>query len=500
LILRIFSIRITVLNKQNLNMGENNKHDEKKITPRKSDFSQWYLDVIRVADLVEHGPVKGTMIIKPYGYAIWENIQKEFDVRIKETGVENAYFPLFIPYEFLQREKTHVEGFSPEVAVVTHAGGEELKEPFVVRPTSETIMYDAYSRWVTSYKDLPVLINQWANVVRWEVRPRLFLRSTEFLWQEGHTAHATAKEADERAQMMLGIYRDFAKEFLAMPMYTGKKTDSERFAGAYITYTTEAMMQDGKALQFATSHNLGDKFAKVFNLKFTDENGDTKYCYQTSWGMSTRSIGGLIMVHSDDNGLVLPPKVAPVQVVVVPVWPKEEFKNEVNSEVEKIMNELKVDFRVKADLSDERVGEKLYKWEKKGVPVRLEIGPRDIKEGCVVLSRRDTGEKITVKRDELKKKIFNLLEEIQENLYRNALKRMEKNTERVETYDDFKKAIDNKKFVLGYWAGSSEDEKQLKTETMATVRCFPFEHEDESGKCFYTGKDGAKLALFARSY
>ena len=483
-----------------MNMGENNKHDEKKITPRKSDFSQWYLDVIRVADLVEHGPVKGTMIIKPYGYAIWENIQKEFDVRIKETGVENAYFPLFIPYEFLQREKTHVEGFSPEVAVVTHAGGEELKEPFVVRPTSETIMYDAYSRWVTSYKDLPVLINQWANVVRWEVRPRLFLRSTEFLWQEGHTAHATAKEADERAQMMLGIYRDFAKEFLAMPMYTGKKTDSERFAGAYITYTTEAMMQDGKALQFATSHNLGDKFAKVFNLKFTDENGDTKYCYQTSWGMSTRSIGGLIMVHSDDNGLVLPPKVAPVQVVVVPVWPKEEFKNEVNSEVEKIMNELKVDFRVKADLSDERVGEKLYKWEKKGVPVRLEIGPRDIKEGCVVLSRRDTGEKITVKRDELKEKISNLLEEIQENLYRNALKRMEENTVRADNYEEMAKAVSEKKFVLAYWAGSSDDEDKLKAETQATIRCFPTEYEKESGRCIVTGNEKARLALIAKSY
>lgn len=481
-------------------MGENNKHDEKKITPRKSDFSQWYLDVIRVADLVEHGPVKGTMIIKPYGYAIWENIQKELDARIKETGVENAYFPLFIPYEFLQREKTHVEGFSPEVAVVTHAGGEELKEPFVVRPTSETIMYDAYSRWVTSYKDLPVLINQWANVVRWEVRPRLFLRSTEFLWQEGHTAHATAKEADERAQMMLGIYRDFAKEFLAMPMYTGKKTDSERFAGADITYTTEAMMQDGKALQFATSHNLGDKFAKVFNLKFTDENGDTKYCFQTSWGMSTRAIGGLIMVHSDDNGLVLPPKVAPVQVVVIPVWPKEEFKEVVNIEVEKILGELKVEFRVKADLSDERVGEKLYKWEKKGVPLRLEIGPREIKENIVILSRRDTGEKLEVKRNELKEKITALLVEIQDNLYSNALKRMEENTVRVESYDEFKKAIEDKKFVLGFWAGSSDEEAQLKNDTMATVRCFPFEHKDESGKCFYTGKEGAKLALFAKSY
>lgn len=326
------------------------------------------------------------------------------------------------------------------------------------------------------------------------------MRSTEFLWQEGHTAHATPEEADERAQMMLRIYKKFAEEFLAIPLYSGKKTDSERFAGADITYTTEAMMQDGKALQFATSHNLGDKFAKVFNLKFTDENGDTKYCFQTSWGMSTRAIGGLIMVHSDDNGLVLPPKVAPVQVVVIPVWPKEEFKEVVNIEVEKILGELKVEFRVKADLSDERVGEKLYKWEKKGVPLRLEIGPREIKENIVILSRRDTGEKLEVKRNELKEKITALLVEIQDNLYSNALKRMEENTVRVESYDEFKKAIEDKKFVLGFWAGSSDEEAQLKNDTMATVRCFPFEHKDESGKCFYTGKEGAKLALFAKSY
>ncbi|MBP8979198.1 proline--tRNA ligase [Candidatus Dojkabacteria bacterium] len=474
--------------------------DEKKITSREEDFSQWYLDVIKVSDFVEHGPVRGTMIIKPYGYAIWENIKKEFDKRIKATGVENASFPLFIPNEFLHREAKHVEGFSPEVVAVTHAGGEELKEPFVIRPTSETIIYDAYSRWVESYKDLPILINQWANVVRWELRPRLLLRSTEFLWQEGHTAHATPEEADERAQQMLLEYKKFAEEILAIPVFVGKKTDSERFAGADITYTTEAMMQDGKALQFATSHNLGDKFAKAFNIKFVDENGDIKYCYQTSWGMSTRSLGGLIMVHSDDSGLVVPPKVAPYEVVIIPVWPKPEDREMVDKEVEKLQETLEKDFRVKVDDTDLRVGEKFYKWEKKGAPLRLEIGPRDIKEGHVVLARRDTGEKVTVKMEDLTKEIKRLLEDIQQNLFDIAKKRMDENTVRVETYDAFKKAIEESKFVLGYWVGDSDDEAKLKEETMATVRCFPFEHEDERGKCFYTGKDGAKLALFARSY
>ena len=474
--------------------------EQKKITSRDKDFSQWYLDVIRFAELVEHGPVKGTMIIRPYGYAVWENIQKELDRRIKETGVENAYFPLFIPNEFLQREKSHGEGFSPEVAVVTHAGGKELEEPLVVRPTSETIIYDAYSRWVTSYKDLPVLINQWANVVRWEIRPRLLLRSTEFLWQEGHTAHATAQEADQRAQMMLAVYKDFAQEYLAIPLYAGKKTDSERFAGADITYTTEAMMQDGKALQFATSHNLGDKFAKVFDLKFTDEDGQTKYCFQTSWGLSTRSMGGLIMVHSDDSGLVLPPKVAPYQVVIIPVYPKPEDQDGVNKEVEKIVNTLKGEFRVNIDYSDSRIGEKFYKWEKKGVPIRLEIGPRDIANKSVVLSRRDTGEKITVEIEKLSDEIKKLLDDIQRNLFEMAKKRMDENTVRVENYDEFKKIIEEKKFVLGYWSGSAEDEDTLKAETQATVRCFPMEYEGELGKCIFTGKEKSKLALFAKSY
>lgn len=478
----------------------NSSMEQKKITSRDTDFSQWYLDVIKFAEIVEHGPVKGTMIIRPYGYAVWENIQKELDRRIKETGVENAYFPLFIPNEFLQREKSHVEGFSPEVAVVTHAGGKELEEPLVVRPTSETIIYDAYSRWVTSYKDLPLLINQWANVVRWEIRPRLLLRSTEFLWQEGHTAHATAQEADQRAQMMLAVYKDFAQEYLAIPLYAGKKTDSERFAGADITYTTEAMMQDGKALQFATSHNLGDKFAKVFDLKFTDEDGQTKYCFQTSWGLSTRSMGGLIMVHSDDSGLVLPPKVAPYQVVIIPVYPKPEDRDEVNKEVEKIVDSLGGEFRVNVDYSDSRIGEKFYKWEKKGVPIRLEIGPRDIANKSVVLSRRDTGEKVTVDIEKLSDEIRKLLDDIQKNLFDKAKKRMDENTVRVESYDEFKKVIEEKKFVLGYWSGSAEDEDTLKAETQATVRCFPMEYEGELGKCIVTGKEKSKLALFAKSY
>ena len=478
----------------------NSSMEQKKITSRDTDFSQWYLDVIKFAEIVEHGPVKGTMIIRPYGYAVWENIQKELDRRIKETGVENAYFPLFIPNEFLQREKSHVEGFSPEVAVVTHAGGKELEEPLVVRPTSETIIYDAYSRWVTSYKDLPLLINQWANVVRWEIRPRLLLRSTEFLWQEGHTAHATAQEADQRAQMMLAVYKDFAQEYLAIPLYAGKKTDSERFAGADITYTTEAMMQDGKALQFATSHNLGDKFAKVFDLKFTDEDGQTKYCFQTSWGLSTRSMGGLIMVHSDDSGLVLPPKVAPYQVVIIPVYPKPEDRDEVNKEVEKIVDSLGGEFRVNVDHSDSRIGEKFYKWEKKGVPIRLEIGPRDIANKSVVLSRRDTGEKVTVEIAKLSDEIRKLLDNIQKNLFDKAKKRMDENTVRVESYDEFKKVIEEKKFVLGYWSGSAEDEDTLKAETQATVRCFPMEYEGELGKCIVTGKEKSKLALFAKSY
>ncbi len=479
---------------------EDSKFNEKKITSREENFSKWYLDIIKVAELVEHGPIKGTMIIKPYGYAMWENIQAELDRRIKETGVKNAYFPLFIPNEFLQREASHIEGFSPEVVVVTHAGGEELKDPFVVRPTSETIIYDSYSRWITSYKDLPVLINQWANVVRWEIRPRLFLRSTEFLWQEGHTAHRNAEEADERAKMMLNVYKDFAEEFLAIPMMYGRKTDSERFAGADITYTTEPMMQDGKALQFATSHNLGDKFAKAFNIKFVDEKGESQYCFQTSWGLSTRSLGALVMTHSDDSGLVLPPKVAPIQVIIIPVWPKEEDKETVNKDVEKLKDDLLRDFRVEVDYEDTRVGEKFYKWEKKGVPLRVEIGPRDISNGTVLLARRDTGEKLEVKITELREKVKLLLEGIQNSLLEKARKRMEENTVEVKNYDEFKKAIDEKKFVLAFWDGSAEDEEQIKNETGATARCFVTGRDSERGECFLTKKQDGKLVLFAKSY
>lgn len=476
------------------------KHEDKKITTKEQDFSQWYQDIIDVAELAEHGPVKGTMIIKPYGYAIWENIQKNLDLRIKETGVENAYFPLLIPENFLKKEESHIEGFAPEVAVVTFAGGKKLKEALILRPTSETIIYDSFSRWIHSHSDLPILINQWANVVRWELRPRLFLRTTEFLWQEGHTAHATAGEADERARMMLEVYRKFAQEILAIPVILGQKTEKEKFAGAQKTYAAEAMMQDGKALQLATSHNLGDNFAKVFGLEFTDVDGKSKFCSQTSWGLSTRTIGGVIMAHSDNYGLALPPKIAPVQLVIIPVWPKEESKTEVNPVVGEIEKKLKLLFRVKTDYDDSRVGEKFYKWEKKGVPLRMEIGPRDIKENSAILVRRDNKEKIVVKISDLEVEIGNLLEKIQQNMYEVVKERMVSNTVKVDTWDDFKKKIEEKCFVLAHWCGETEIEKKIKDETGATIRCIPFDSIDERGKCVYSEKPSSKRVIFAKSY
>lgn len=473
--------------------------NNKAITPQEQDFSAWYQDVVEIADLAEHGPVKGTMIIKPYGYALWEAIQKDLDARIKETGVENAYFPLLIPEQFLKKEENHIEGFSPEIAVVTFAGGKKLPEALIIRPTSETIIYDAFSRWIVSHRDLPVLINQWCNVVRWEVKPRLFLRTTEFLWQEGHTAHRNVAEADERARMMLQVYKDFAEQFLAVPVISGQKSNTEKFAGAHITYTIEAMMHDGKALQFATSHNLGTNFAKAFNLSYTDVDGTSQLCGQTSWGLSTRTIGGLIMVHGDDSGLKLPPKVAPIQVIIVPVWPKEEFKAEVNSFVEKLASTLQ-EFRIKVDNTEARVGDKFYKWEKKGVPLRVEVGPRDIKDNVVVLVRRDTGEKLKVRLEELNETIHNLMIEIQNNMFEQAKKRMNDNIIKVDTWEEFKDGINNKKFILAHWCGSAEVENQIKEETGATIRCIPFDSPEEDGNCVRSGEKSAKRVLFAKSY
>lgn len=475
------------------------KHEEKKITARKKDFSQWYQDIIEVADLAEHGPVRGTMIIKPYGYALWENIQKELDARIKATGVENVYFPLFIPEHFLKKEESHVEGFSPEVAVVTYAGGKKLKEALIVRPTSETIIYDAFSKWITSYRDLPILVNQWANVVRWEVRPRLFLRTTEFLWQEGHTAHKDNNEADERARLMLKIYKDFAEQFLAVPVIPGRKTEKERFAGADTTYTIEAMMQDGKALQFATSHNLGNNFAKAFGLEFTDIDGTSKFCSQTSWGLSTRTIGGVIMVHSDDKGLKLPPKAAPIQVAIIPIWPKGNSKSTINSFVEKLIKRL-YKFRIKADFSESRAGDKFYKWEKKGVPLRIEVGPRDIKENSVVLARRDTGEKANVEINDLEQAISKLLADIQEDMFKAAKQYMDSNIVNVKNWEEFQDAIKNRKFVSAHWSGSSDIENKIKEETGATIRCIPFDSKDEAGKCVYSNEESKRRVIFAKAY
>ena len=475
--------------------------DEKHLTPRAEDYNQWYLDVIAAADMAQHSPVKGCMVIKPYGYAIWERIQAILDARFKETGVENAYFPLFIPQSLLTREADHVEGFAPEVAVVTHAGGEKLEEPLVIRPTSETIMYETFKDWIHSYRDLPLLIKQWANVVRWEKRTRLFLRTTEFLWQEGHTVHATHEQADERARMMLEVYRDFAENVMAIPVIPGQKSESEKFAGAHRTYCLEAMMQDGRALQFATSHDLGQNFAKAFDVKFTDEQNVEQFAWQTSWGLSTRTIGGLIMAHSDDKGLIVPPRLAPIQVVVVPLWFKDEQRAEVLSQAEKIAALLKtVGVRVKIDQKEGRPGEKFYEWEKKGVPLRLELGPKDLLNEKVVVARRDSGEKEDVSFSNLAIEIPKRLEEIQGALFARAKAYRDQRSVRVDTWDAFKMAIENGKFVLAHWCGEAEVEAKIKEETNATIRCLPFEAPEEKGVCVLSGKPSQRRVVFARAY
>lgn len=480
---------------------EQSKFEEKKITSRAEDYSQWYLDVIEAADLAENSPVKGCMIIKPYGYALWEKTQKILDEKFKLTGVQNAYFPMLIPEKLLKKEEDHVEGFSPEVAVVTHAGGKKLEEPLVLRPTSETIMYEVFSKWIRSHRDLPLLINQWANVIRWEMRTRLFLRTTEFLWQEGHTVHSTEKEAEERALMMLNIYKDFAENYMAIPTIPGKKSESEKFAGAKGTYTIETMMQDGKALQFATSHNLGQNFAKAFDVTFLDESSNRQYGWQTSWGLSTRTIGGLIMTHSDDKGLVLPPKIASVQIVIVPIIPKEWDKQLVEEESQNIFSNLtSAGFSVKLDNREIRPGEKYYEWEKKGVPLRVEIGPKDIAANSVMVVRRDTGEKKVVLIPELKENVSNILELIQSNLFEQAKNRLVNNIVLVDTWDEFTKAIEEGKFVKAHWSGDTEVETQIKEETGATVRCFPLDEKEEEGFCIKSGKPSKIRVIFAKSY
>lgn len=480
---------------------EQSKFEEKKITSRANDYSQWYLDVIDAAELAENAPVRGCMIIKPYGYALWEKTQKILDEKFKSSGVENAYFPMLIPESLLKKEEKHVEGFAPEVAVVTHAGGKKLEEPLVVRPTSETIMYEVFSKWIRSYRDLPLLINQWANVIRWEMRTRLFLRTTEFLWQEGHTVHSTEAEAEKRALMMLDVYKDFAENYMAIPVIPGRKSEAEKFAGASGTYTVEAMMQDGKALQFATSHNLGQNFAKVFDVTFLDESNSKQFGWQTSWGLSTRVIGGLIMTHSDDKGLVLPPKIASIQVVIVPIIPKEWDKQLVSEESQSILNNLiSRGYSVKIDDRDMRPGEKFYEWEKKGVPLRVEVGPKDIANNSVVIVRRDTGEKKIIPLPELADTVGIILEMIQSNLFDKAKSRLTENTISVDTWDDFLKGIESGKFVKAHWSGNAEVEALIKEETGATVRCFPLDQEKEDGTCIKSGKPSTGRVIFAKSY
>ena len=486
----------------------------KKITDRSEDYSQWYQDVIREAKLADHSPVRGCMVIRPNGYALWENMKQALDSMFKETGHENAYFPLLIPKSFLSKEAQHVEGFAKECAVVTHSrlksvdGGVEvdpesrLEEELIVRPTSETIIWDAYRNWIQSYRDLPILINQWANVVRWEMRTRLFLRTMEFLWQEGHTAHATKEEAVEETEKMLEVYRTFAEEYMAMPVKTGVKTASERFAGAVETYCIETLLQDNKALQAGTSHFLGQNFAKAFDVKFQSSEGSHEYVWATSWGVSTRLIGGLVMTHSDDQGLVIPPRLAPTQVVIVPIWKSDEQQNNVLEYCDTIIKELKdLDIRVKLDDRENyNPGWKFAEHEAAGIPLRIAVGPRDLENHNVELARRDTLEKNIVDRDGLGERIEKTLKQIQQDLYDAAKSRIEENTHEADTYEEFKEVIEEKGgFVYAHWDGTPETEEKIKDETKATIRCIPLSKGD-SGKCMVTGKPSEQKVLFARSY
>lgn len=489
----------------------------KKLTTREEDYSKWYNELVINADLAENSGVRGCMVIKPYGYAIWERMQAELDRMFKETGHQNAYFPLFIPKSYFSKEASHVDGFAKECAVVTHyrlKNAEDgsgiivdpdakLEEELIVRPTSETIIWDTYRKWIQSYRDLPLLINQWANVVRWEMRTRLFLRTTEFLWQEGHTAHATKDEALEEAELMMNVYSEFAENYMAIPVVKGTKTESERFAGALETYCIEALMQDGKALQAGTSHFLGQNFAKAFDVKFTSKEGVLDYVWATSWGVSTRLMGALVMTHSDDNGLVLPPNLAPDQVVIVPIYRKDEEFELVNEVALELMKNLRAKgIRVKYDNRDtQKPGWKFNEYELKGVPVRIAIGPRDVKNGTVELARRDTLEKEFIANENVVEKVISLMDEIQSNLYKKAVDYRAENTTEVASYQDFKEVLDSKGgFILAHWDGTSETEEQIKNETKATIRCIPLDSDNVSGSCMVTGKPSEKKVLFARAY
>jgi prolyl-tRNA synthetase len=489
----------------------------KEIPSRSEDYSLWYNELVKKADLAEHSDVRGCMVIKPYGYSIWEKMQQALDKMFKDTGHVNAYFPLFVPKSYLAKEASHVEGFAKECAIVTHyrlKNAEDgsgvivdpeakLEEELIVRPTSETIIWNTYKKWIQSYRDLPILVNQWANVVRWEMRTRLFLRTAEFLWQEGHTAHTSADEAEKETIQMLDVYAEFAEKFMAMPVIKGKKSEGEKFPGAVDTYCIEAMMQDGKALQAGTSHFLGQNFAKAFDVQFTSKEGKLEYVWGTSWGVSTRLIGALIMAHSDDDGLVLPPKLAPIQVVIVPIFRSEEELKQISEKVDIITSDLKkLNISVKFDARDtHKPGWKFAEYELKGVPVRLAIGPRDLENGTMEMARRDTKEKQTVKFEEVPARVSVLLEEIQKNIFQKALSFRDSLTVKVDSFDDFKKVLDEKGgFVSAHWDGTSETEAAIKNETKATIRCIPLTADAEQGACVYSGKPSQRRVLFARAY
>ncbi|MDE6713857.1 MAG: proline--tRNA ligase [Lachnospiraceae bacterium] len=479
-------------------MAENKKLVE-AITSMEEDFAQWYTDVVKKAELIDYASVKGCMVIKPAGYALWENIQKELDAKFKETGVENVYMPMFIPESLLQKEKDHVEGFAPEVAWVTHGGLEPLQERLCVRPTSETLFCDFYKDDVHSYRDLPKCYNQWCSVVRWEKTTRPFLRSREFLWQEGHTVHATAEDAEERTIRMLNVYADFCEEYLAIPVIKGRKTDKEKFAGAEATYTIEALMHDGKALQSGTSHNFGDGFAKAFGIQYADKDNTLKYCHQTSWGMSTRIIGGIIMVHGDDSGLVLPPRIAPTHIMVIPIQQKKEGVLEKAAELKDRL--VKAGFKVKVDDSDKSPGFKFAEQEMRGIPVRIEIGPKDIENGKCIVVRRDTGEKIEVVLGELETKVKEILETMQKDMLERARKHVEAHTYEAKEYDEFCDIINNKPgFVKAMWCGDVACEEKIKDDTTATSRCMPFEQETISDHCVCCGRPAKKMVYWGKAY
>ena len=477
--------------------------DEKKLTPKSENYSDWYNQLVQRAELADYAPVRGCMVVRPYGWSLWENIQDALDTRFKATGHVNAAFPLFIPMSFLEKEKEHVEGFSPELAVVTIGGGSELEEPLIVRPTSETIIGYMYSKWIQSYRDLPVLINQWGNVVRWEMRTRLFLRTLEFYWQEGHTAHATAEEAEEETLRMLDIYTDFAVNEAAVPVIPGRKSETEKFAGAVRSYTIEGMMGDTKALQAGTSHNLGQNFAKAFDIQYLDQNNTLQHCWTTSWGLSTRFIGAIIMTHGDDQGLVLPPRLAPIQVVIVPIFRKDEEQQAVMAAVERIKEKLS-GFRVKVDDRMEVTpGFKFNQWELKGVPLRLEIGPKDVANNSVALARRDIPGregKSFVPQAGIEKTVGDMLDIIQANMLAKATQFRDDHIFEPQDYDDFKEIVKNDGWCYVWWKSNAANEAQIKEETKATLRCIPIDQPGGKGKCIFSGEETTEKAYFAKAY